>query len=226
MALRKVMVFRRFERFWHWSQAALIFGLLFSGLAVHGLHRLVSFEQAVQLHVVLAVALIVLWLFAVFWHMTTGAWRHYLPTRQGLGQVAYYYLIGIFKGEHHPYRKAYWRKHNPLQALSYAGLKLGLFPAIWISGLAYLGYGLWAHFAGATQWLAWVAMLHTASAYLILAFIIIHLYLLTTGHSFAEHVRPMLTGFDDVELSPEEIAYLERDEPGQIRPQVGPQTGP
>lgn len=27
----QVMLFTRFERFWHWTQALLIFGLLFTG---------------------------------------------------------------------------------------------------------------------------------------------------------------------------------------------------
>ncbi len=30
--MKRVMVFKRFERFWHWSQAALIFFLLTTGL--------------------------------------------------------------------------------------------------------------------------------------------------------------------------------------------------
>jgi hypothetical protein len=44
-----------------------------------------------------------------------------------------------------------------------------------------------------------------------------HVHLLTTGHSFAEHVRPMITGYDKVELTPAEEAYREADEPGRIR---------
>jgi len=51
----------------------------------------------------------------------------------------------------------------------------------------------------------------------ILVFIIAHVYLLPTGHSFKEHVMPMINGFDVVELSPEEEGYLEQDEPGRIR---------
>lgn len=73
--------------------------------------------------------------FERFWHLTTGTWRHYVPTTNGLLRVAIFYVYGIFKGERHPYRKAYWRKHNPLQALSYLALKLFLLPAIWISGV-------------------------------------------------------------------------------------------
>ena len=46
----KLMVFKRFERVWHWSQMALIFTLVFSGFRVHGTHNLISFKDAVNLH--------------------------------------------------------------------------------------------------------------------------------------------------------------------------------
>ena len=216
MSIREVMIFSRFERFWHWTQAFLIFLLLFTGFNVHGYLQVMDFRQAAQLHTLAALALILLWIFAIFWHLTTGAWRNYLPTKDGLWAVARYYAWGIFKGEQHPYRKHLNRKHNPLQALSYLALKLMLFPAVWITGLLYLLYQLWQPYAAADA-LGWVALVHVAAALAILAFVIIHLYLLTTGGSFVNHVKPMITGFDKVELTPEEEAYLERDEPNRIR---------
>ncbi len=217
MSVRQVMLYTRFERFWHWAQMLLIVALLFSGFAVHGFNPALDFHSAVVLHTAGALALIVLWIFAIFWHLTTGNWRHYVPTANGLWQVARFYAWGIFRGERHPYRKAYWRKHNPLQALSYLALKLVLFPLIWATGLAYLFYSFWSAIPGASMMLEGVALAHTLVAFSILAFIIIHVYLLTTGHSFAEHVKPMITGFDTVDLTPEEEAYLERDEPRHIR---------
>lgn len=217
MTTRTVMVYSRFERFWHWAQMALIFTLLFTGFAVHGLHSLVDFGTAVTLHTWSAIALAALWIFAIFWHLTTGTWRHYLPTTKGLWRVARFYAWGIFRGEHHPYRKAYWRKHNPLQALAYLSLKLFLFPAIWLSGLAYLSYGLWAHLSGSATAFGYVALIHTAAAFAILVFVIAHVYLLTTDHSVIEHVKPMVTGFDEVELTPAEEAYLEETHAARMK---------
>jgi len=217
MTLRRVMVYTRFERFWHWVQMALIFVLLITGFRIHGFYQLFDFETAVTLHTGVALVLMLLWIFAIFWHLTTGTWKHYVPTTKGLWRVAQFYAFGIFKGEKHPYRKAYWRKHNPLQAMTYLALKLVLFPLIWISGIAYLLYFLWSNFADSAEILYGVALIHTAAAFATLAFIIVHIYLFTTGHSFVEHVKPMVTGFDDVELNPEEEAYLEKDEPGHIR---------
>ena len=75
---RDVMIYSYFERFWHWSQAALIFTLFFSGLGLHGTHGLLDFRTAVTVHTVTAMALIVLWIFATFWNFTTGQWKQYL----------------------------------------------------------------------------------------------------------------------------------------------------
>lgn len=217
MALHHVKIFSIFERFWHWSQMMLIMLLLISGFGLHGFHGLLSFEDAVTVHTLAAFALLLLWAFSVFWLFTTGAWRHFIPTSSGLWKVLRFYAYGIFKGERHPYRKAYWRKHNPLQALAYLVLKIVLFPAIWVSGLAYLSYYAWRNLPNAPAWLENIALVHTAAAFAILAFVFIHVYLLTTGHSFRDHVMPMITGFDEVDLTPEEEAYLRTDEPSQIR---------
>ncbi|MCP5409735.1 MAG: cytochrome b/b6 domain-containing protein [Chromatiaceae bacterium] len=216
MSKRRVMLFTRFERFWHWTQMALIMILLFTGFGIHGFHGLLDFKTAVTWHTGSALGLLLLWIFAIFWHLTTGTWRHYVPTTNGLWRVARFYAYGVFKGERHPYRKAYWRKHNPLQALAYLGLKLFLFPAIWISGILYLLYAVWG-IAASGESLMWVALIHTAAAFAILVFVIVHIYLLTIGHSFKEHVMPMISGFDEMDLTPEEEAYLERDEPGHIQ---------
>ncbi len=217
MNMRQVMVYTRFERFWHWIQVVLIAALLFTGFRIHGFYQLINFQTAVTLHTGVALGLVLLWIFTIFWHLTTGTWRHYVPSTEGLWRVAQFYAFGIFKGEKHPYRKAYWRKHNPLQAMTYLALKLILFPVIWISGIAYLLYFLWNDVSGSSELLSSVALIHTAVAFATLAFIIVHIYLFTTGHSFVEHVKPMVTGFDEVDLTPEEEAYLEKDEPGHIR---------
>ena len=44
----RVMIFKRFERFWHWAQALLILVLLMSGFEIHGSYDLLGFEDAVN----------------------------------------------------------------------------------------------------------------------------------------------------------------------------------
>ncbi|MFK5893701.1 MAG: cytochrome b/b6 domain-containing protein [Pseudomonadota bacterium] len=213
----KILVFKRFERMWHWSQMILIVTLLFSGFRVHGTHELISFEDAVTLHTWAAAILLIIWAFAIFWLFTTGQWRHYVPTAKNFVKVARFYAFGIFKGEHHPYKKTYYRKHNPLQALTYLLVKTIIFPSIWISGIAYLliSFGLGDFLSGIG--IEWIALVHTIAAIAIVVFVIAHVYLLTTGHSFIEHIKPMITGYDDVDLTDEELAYIQADEPDILK---------
>lgn len=214
MGTRYLLLFSRFERFWHWGQMLLILLLLASGFNIHGFYHLLDFAIAVELHTLSAIALAMLWIFAIFWHLTTGTWRHYIPSSEGLWRVIRFYGYDVFKGKPHPFRRAYWRKHNPLQALAYLALKLFLFPLIWISGIIYL----FADMLGLSgSKLMLVASLHTAGAFAIVIFLIVHVYMLTIGGSFRSHLMPMLNGFGKVELTPEEEAYLEQDEPQHLR---------
>lgn len=217
MSTRFVKVYPAFERLWHWAQVALIMVMIVTGFSLNGALALVPFQAAVMLHTIAALLLLALWIFATFWLFTTGTWRQFLPKVTGMLEVARYYAFGVFKGEEHPYHKVLWRKHNPLEAATYFGLKWIVFPAIWGSGIAYLTYNLWEPVAPSGLWIVVVANLHLLAAYVIVSFVIIHVYLLTVGHGFRRHVRPMVTGFDEVELTPEQEAYLETNEPWRVR---------
>jgi len=198
MSDNKVYVFKRFERFWHWSQAALIIVLLATGFEVHGSWDFLGFERAVRVHTIGAWSLVSLWVFAIFWHLTTGEWRQYLPTLDKMGAVVRHYSIGIFKGEPHPFRPTPLRKHNPLQRLAYLFVLVFVGPLIWLTGWFYLFYDQWRAW-GLDQVLSlqWVASLHTAGAFLILVFLVAHVYLITTGHTLTAHLKAMITGWDD-----------------------------
>lgn len=208
MAERSVKVYSRFNRLWHWSQMVSIMLLFFTGFRIMGLHGILPFGLAVTIHSVVAVALLVLWLFATFWLFTTHGWKQFIPRLTGMIQVARFYAWGVFKGEEHPYSKTLDRRHNPLQAAAYFALKMALFPAIWSTGILYLAYGLWDGADGQGFWLSVVANLHVLAAFAIGSFVVAHIYLLTIGHGFREHVQPMVTGYDKIDLTPEEEAYL------------------
>lgn len=211
-AERTVLVYPRFERLWHWSQAGSIMILMFTGLAMNGVHHLISFEMAVRLHTLVALALLLLWVFATFWLFTTGTYKVFIPRMFGLIKVARYYAYGVFKGEHHPYQKSLTRRLNPLQALAYSALKTVIFPLVWGTGIVYLTYNFWETLPNAPFWLEVAANVHLAVAYIVAGFVILHVYLLTIGHSFREGVRPMVLGTETVALTPEQEAYLERHE--------------
>ena len=57
----RIYVFKRFERFWHWSQAGLIMFLMLTAFDIHGTYTIFGFEKAVAYHTIAAWTLIGLW---------------------------------------------------------------------------------------------------------------------------------------------------------------------
>jgi len=190
-----IIIFKRFERFWHWSQAALIIVLLISGFEIHGTYQWLGFEDAVTLHRTVAWSLVTLWVFAIFWHLTTGEWKQYIPTLKKVDAMIKYYLLGIFIHAPHPFRQTMLKKHNPLQRLAYLFLWLVVSPMIWATGWLYLFYAQWNDW-GLVQYLSLerVAYFHTLGAFMMLTFLIFHIYLITTGRTVTAHMKVMITG--------------------------------
>ncbi len=209
MTRRRTYVYKAFERFWHWTQAVLIGLLALTGFEIHGTFELLGYREAVAYHNAAALGFLVLIAFAVFWHFTTGEWRQYVPTREFLRAQVGYYLIGIFRGAPHPTRKTALRKLNPLQKLVYLGLKVLVIPVMALSGLLYMfyrqpeGQGIGA--AGVTD-LQSIALIHTAGAFAVVAFVIGHIYLTTTGHSLFSNLKAMITGYEEIEAEAMEPA--------------------
>lgn len=190
-----VMIYKRFERFWHWAQAALILVLLYSGFEIHGSYKILGWESAVTMHRTAAWSLVTLWMFAIFWHLTTGEWKQYIPTLHKVDAMIRYYLLGIFVSAPHPFRQTTLVKHNPLQRLAYLFLWVVVLPLIWATGLIYLFYAKWEDW-GLVQYLELeqVAFFHAIGAFMMLTFLIAHLYLITTGPTVLAHLRAMITG--------------------------------
>lgn len=206
--MRMEYVYRGFERFWHWSQAALILLLALTGFEIHGSTRFFGYAQAVRVHNGAAWSFLVLVAFAIFWHITTGEWRQYLPTRTHLRAQAEYYTFGIFKDLPHPGRKTALSKLNPLQKLVYAGLKVIVIPVMAGSGLLYLFYR-YPHrhevMALNVEGLRIIALIHTAGAFFLLSFLIAHIYLITTGRTLTSNLKAMITGYEELEDEAEQI---------------------
>jgi thiosulfate reductase cytochrome b subunit len=202
MSKKQVYIYKSFERFWHWMQAILIFFLAFTGFEIHGTYTFFGFRDAVSYHNFAAYMLIGLIAFAIFWHLTTGEWKQYIPTLENVKAQLDYYIFGIFRNAPHPTKKTVLTKLNPLQKLTYFGLKILVIPLSVTSGLLYLFYrypskqGIEAI---NIQTLEVIAIVHTVAAILLIVFIVTHLYLITTGETVTSNLKAMLTGFEELE---------------------------
>ena len=194
-----VYLYSRYERFWHWLQTLLIIVLLVTGLETHGSYTLLGFETAVAVHNFAGLTWLIAFAFFVFWIFTTNEWKHYIPTTKKMFAVIRYYAYGIFHGEPHPVPKRRNAKHNPLQRLVYIGLAMILLPVQMITGFLYWGYNSWTDWGIPWLSLEVVAIVHMIGAFAIFSFIIVHVYMTTTGETITAHLKAMITGWEDVE---------------------------
>jgi len=208
MNKKQVYIYKGFERFWHWMQSILIFFLAFTGFEIHGTYTFFGFRDAVRYHNVATYMFIGLIVFAIFWHLTTGEYKQYIPTLKNIKAQLNYYIFGIFRNAPHPTKKTVLSKLNPLQKLTYFGLKILVIPLSVTSGLLYMFYRYPSkHGVEAIniQTLQFIAIFHTIAAILLVTFLITHLYLLTTGETVTSNLKAMLTGFEE----------LDDEDPGQ-----------
>ncbi len=180
----------------------MIFFLAITGFEIHGSVTFFGYQNAVAYHNIAAYSFITLIIFAIFWHFTTGEWKQYLPTLKNIRAQIDFYLAGIFRNAPHPTKRTVLSKLNPLQRLVYLGLKLLVIPIMVASGLLYMFYRYPQ--SGNIKVLNIesiepIALLHTFGAFLLLAFIIAHLYLITTGRTLTSNLKAMITGYEEVE---------------------------
>ena len=198
MKMVNIYLYSRYERFWHWLQSTIIILLLMTGFEVHNSFSLMGFRTAVDIHNYVGLGWLLLFAFFVFWLFTTGEWRQYVPTTRKMLLVVRYYSYGIFRGEPHPVPKRKEAKHNPLQRLVYLSLAALLLPVQMVTGFLYWSYNSWQGWGLGWLSLEVVALTHMAGAFAILSFLVVHLYMITTGHTISAHTRAMITGWEEV----------------------------
>lgn len=197
-----------YERLWHWLQAAAILALLGTGFHIsYGSHFAPSFyRSSVLIHEITGLVLAANALFALLHNLSSGLIRRYVPALHGIFprsvQHASYYLFGIFQGSEHPFAKSPEQRLLPLQQLTYFFVLNLLLPLMVLTGIVQLWpvelAGLLALLGG----LEVVAPLHRFGAWLFAAFVVLHVYMTTTGRHWYSNLSAMLTGYGEDESVP------------------------
>ena len=176
-------------------------------MVVHkpGMFSALNFAWMVDLHNLFALLLVLNAALALFYHLASGEIKQFIPRPYGFFDDAIeqtlFYLKGIFRGDPHPFEKTRENKLNPLQKVTYFGLLNILLPLIILTGALMWGAQRWPEITLTLGSLATLAPIHTLIAWLIVAFIIAHVYLTTTGHTPMAGMRAMVMGYDEVEAA-------------------------
>jgi thiosulfate reductase cytochrome b subunit len=192
-------------RIWHWSHGLVFLIEALTGLALHYADistPLIPFRYAVASHNIFGVALVVLWVLFVIVAAATGHHKHYWPRLRGIFHAAKtlgaYYAKGLINGEESPFaqRKA---RFNPVQRLTYFTVMYGLMPIIGFSGILLL-FPEWAPEKVLGAGGVWpMAILHLVAGYFLTLFVVVHIYLGTTGRSPLALYRDMWRGYEEEE---------------------------
>jgi len=205
--VKRVYMYSLYERIWHWLMAGSILLLVLTGIEIHWVGSLpfFGFVNAIWLHNILALVMIVNAFLSFFYHLVSNNIRQFIPPRETfLKEVlaqAKYYLNGIFLGAPHPMAKTPDRKLNPLQQITYMMLLNVLLPFQVVTGVLIWIAGWYPETLETIGGLMLITPLHNLGAWLLASFIVAHVYLTTTGHTVLTNIKAMATGYEDIELN-------------------------
>jgi thiosulfate reductase cytochrome b subunit len=215
--VEKVYMYGVYERLWHWLQTFAIVLLIFTGLVIHrpDTFGIFSFSGVVLVHNIVATVLGINAVLSLFFHLASGEIQQYLPRPRGFFDQsitqAKFYLQGIFKGAEHPFEKTPDKKLNPLQQLTYFAILNVLLPLQGITGILIWGAQRWPNTVQFFGGLPGLAPFHTLIAWLFTTFVVMHVYLTTTGHTPMAGIKAMMMGWEDMEVHVD-IAEEETDQ--------------
>lgn len=197
-------------RIWHWTNALGFIALILTGIQLRyvDLIGLMSFKAAVSVHNAVGWLLIGNFFLWLGFYLFTDKIRVYHPELSPLKHFrdsfrqAQYYGYGIFKGDPNPHHLSAYHKFNALQSMTYQVIMQLLVPLQFVTGVL-----LWdlKRFAGAVEFFGGVRVVDTVHVLLFIfftAFIFIHPYLASLGHTPSAHFKAMITGYEEVEEAP------------------------
>ena len=187
-------------RVWHGIHAAAILILIMTGVQIRYTESitLMPFGMAVEMHRVVGWVVLVDYLFWFLYQVITKRMREYRVSLSqflsGGTRQAAYYLYGIFLGRPNPFTPTPATPLNPLQMVTYLIVMFIFLPAQIITGI-FLWRGTQSErVVDLVTGLKTVDTIHTMILFLLIGFLIGHMYLGTTGPTFLSDYRAIIKG--------------------------------
>lgn len=190
-------------RVWHWVNAIGFILLLITGMQIRFAETFTFFtlEDAIYIHNYVGFVVIGVFGLWVSYYFGTMKIKLYIPNpRTFVRDVvvqAKYYGYGIFVGEKNPHVMTPENKFNAMQKKAYLGLMFVFLPAQMITGLFLWRVKRFEDYITLLGGLKIVDSVHVILFYFFAAFMLVHFYLATLGHTPWAHFKAMLTGFEE-----------------------------
>ncbi|HEY7746676.1 MAG TPA: cytochrome b/b6 domain-containing protein [Desulfuromonadales bacterium] len=195
-------------RIWHWLNAFGIVTLGISGAQIRFpdyLHLFGSYKSAILLHN--AAGILVAISFSIWFFYYTCVARKmtqlYVPNKEdlqyGLLRQAVFYFFNYFRGKPNPHHPMPDNKFNPLQKSAYLAIMFVLVPLVSLTGILLMNVSPLREFVLLAGGLKILVGLHFLLACSLFAFLFTHIYLATLGKTPLSYVKPMWTGWEEIE---------------------------
>jgi len=202
-------------RVWHWVNAVGFIILILTGIQIRfaEIVNWFSLEEAIKLHNYVGFVVIAAYGLWVSYYFGTMKIKLYFPNPRtfvpDVVRQIKYYGSGIFKGEPNPHHMTPDNKFNALQQKAYIGLMLVFLPAQMITGLFLWRVKRFENYIDLIGGIKIVSTIHTLLFFFFVAFIFVHAYLATLGHTPLAHFKAMFTGYEDYHEpeAPEEATF-------------------
>jgi thiosulfate reductase cytochrome b subunit len=203
-------------RIWHWVNALGFIILILTGAQIKLGNKinLFSFETAVDIHSWLGFILLANYFIWLIYYLLTGNIKIYIPplhhpiefAKKALRQ-AIFYGWGIMVGDQNPHHSTFDNKFNPMQQVSYLMIMGALIPIQIITGLFLWNPDLFGPVVNLIGGIQIVDTVHILLWIFFSAFIIVHFYLATLGHTTWAHIIAMFTGYEEEHEEHEEHGH-------------------
>jgi len=195
-------------RIWHWLNALGIVTLCITGLQIRFpeyVNIFGTYKAAIKLHNTAGVTVSISFFLWIFYYLfvARSLVKLYIPNlddiRGGILRQAIYYFFNYFFGKKNPHTPTADNKFNAIQKLSYLMIMFVFMPLVIISGV------LLMNLAPLREWIIMLGGIrllvdaHYLIACSFFAFLCVHIYMATLGHTPFAHFKLMWTGWEEID---------------------------
>jgi thiosulfate reductase cytochrome b subunit len=195
-------------RIWHWLNALGIVTLSITGIQIRFpeyVNLFGSYKAAISLHNTAGITVSIsyfLWLF--YYLFITGTLvKLYVPNlddiKRGIIRQALFYFFHFFRGGPNPHHSMPDDKFNPMQKFAYLMIMLILLPLVILTGVLLMNVAPLRELLMMLGGIKLMVSAHFLIACCFTAFLFVHVYLATMGHTPLAHFKPMWTGWEKLE---------------------------
>jgi thiosulfate reductase cytochrome b subunit len=195
-------------RIWHWLNALGIVTLCVTGIQIRFpeyANIFGTYKAAIRLHDIAGITVSISFCLWVFYYLVVARniVKTYVPNiediKAGLFQQAFFYFFTYFLGKKNPHTATPDNKFNSIQKVTYFMTMFLLVPLVIVSGLLLMNVAPlrgWIIMIGGIKFLVDAHYLIACSFF---AFLCVHIYMATLGHTPFAHFRQMWTGWEKIE---------------------------